>query len=259
MNPASDSRSGDSRSGDSRSGGSPAGGSPATPVLELRDVQAGYGSATVLRGVSIAVPPSSIVALLGANGAGKTTVMRVASGLVAATGGQVLVDGGDVTAWSPQDRTRRGLCLIPEGRGIFRSLTVRENLELFRPSRAAGGGLDSVIDVFPVLGQRIGQVAGTMSGGEQQMLALARAFLASPRVVMVDEVSLGLAPKMVDQIFEVLTGLARRGVCLLVVEQYVRRALELADHVDLLSRGEVMLSGSTGDVSYQDVVGAYLA
>jgi branched-chain amino acid transport system ATP-binding protein len=266
MNPASDSRSGDSRSGDSRSGGSPAGGSPATPVLELRDVQAGYGSATVLRGVSIAVPPSSIVALLGANGAGKTTVMRVASGLVAATGGQVLVDGGDVTACSPQDRTRRGLCLIPEGRGIFRSLTVRENLELFRPgraavrpSRAAGGGLDSVIDVFPVLGQRIGQVAGTMSGGEQQMLALARAFLASPRVVMVDEVSLGLAPKMVDQIFEVLTGLARRGVCLLVVEQYVRRALELADHVYLLSRGEVMLSGSTGDVSYQDVVGAYLA
>jgi len=184
----------------------------------------------------------------------------VASGLVAATGGQVLIDGGDVTARSPQDRTRRGLCLIPEGRGIFRSLTVRENLELFRPSRgAAAGDLDGVIDVFPVLGQRIGQVAGTMSGGEQQMLALSRAFLASPRVVMVDEVSLGLAPKMVDQIFEVLTGLARRGVCLLVVEQYVRRALELADHVYLLSRGEVVLSGSTGDVSYQDVVGAYLA
>jgi len=274
MSPASGSRSGGSRSGGSRSGGSPAGGSPAggspagsspagssaaRPVLELRDVQAGYGSTTVLRGVSIAVPPSSIVALLGANGAGKTTVMRVASGLVAATGGQVLVDGGDVTACSPQDRTRRGLCLIPEGRGIFRSLTVRENLELFRPSRASGGGLEGVIDVFPVLGQRIGQVAGTMSGGEQQMLALSRAFLASPRVVMVDEVSLGLAPKMVDQIFEVLTGLARRGVCLLVVEQYVRRALELADHVYLLSRGEVVLSGSTGDVTYHDVVNAYLA
>ena len=244
------------------SGGSPAGSSPATPVLELRDVQAGYGSATVLRGVSIAVPPSSIVALLGANGAGKTTVMRVASGLARTTGGQVLIDGGDVTACSPQDRTRRGLCLIPEGRGIFRSLTVRENLELFRPSRpsrTAATSLEGVIDVFPVLGQRIGQVAGTMSGGEQQMLALSRAFLASPRVVMVDEVSLGLAPKMVDQIFEVLTGLARRGVCLLVVEQYVRRALELADHVYLLSRGEVVLSGSTGDVTYHDVVNAYLA
>jgi branched-chain amino acid transport system ATP-binding protein len=227
-------------------------------VLELRDVHAGYGDVDVLRGVSLEVAPRSIVTLLGSNGAGKTTVMRVISGLLGTSSGTVLVKGADAGSWSPEGRTRSGICLIPEGRGIFRSLTVRENLSLFRPSWAPGNGIDRIVEMFPVLGTRIDQIAGTMSGGEQQMLALSRALLAQPSVVLVDEVSMGLAPKMVDQIFEVLVALAGDGISVLIVEQYARRALELADHAYVLSRGEVVLAGSTRDISYADVAATYL-
>ncbi len=227
-------------------------------VLELRDVHAGYGDVDVLRGVSLEVAPRSIVTLLGSNGAGKTTVMRVISGLLGTSSGTVLVKGADAGSWSPEGRTRSGICLIPEGRGIFRSLTVRENLSLFRPSWAPDNGIDRIVEMFPVLGTRIDQIAGTMSGGEQQMLALSRALLAQPSVVLVDEVSMGLAPKMVDQIFEVLVALAGDGISVLIVEQYARRALELADHAYVLSRGEVVLAGSTRDISYADVAATYL-
>jgi branched-chain amino acid transport system ATP-binding protein len=227
-------------------------------VLELRDVHAGYGDVDVLRGVSLEVAPRSIVTLLGSNGAGKTTVMRVISGLLHTSAGTVLVKGADVGSRSPEQRNRAGVCLIPEGRGIFRSLTVRENLSLFRPAWAPDNGIDRIVELFPVLGSRIDQVAGTMSGGEQQMLALSRAFLAQPAVVLVDEVSMGLAPKMVDQIFDVLVALAGEGISVLIVEQYARRALELADHAYVLSRGEVVLAGSTRDISYADVAATYL-
>jgi branched-chain amino acid transport system ATP-binding protein len=231
----------------------------ARTVLELEDVHAGYGDVDVLRGVSLAVAPRSIVTLLGANGAGKTTVMRVISGLLKTTGGSVMVNGSDVGSQNPEQRSRAGVCLIPEGRGIFRSLTVRENLSLFRPPWLADKGLDPVVETFPVLGQRIDQVAGTMSGGEQQMLALSRAFLSEPTIVLVDEVSMGLAPKMVDQIFEVLVRLAARGVSVLLVEQYARRALELADQAYVLSRGEIVLAGPTREISYADVAATYLS
>ena len=228
-------------------------------VLELRDVHAGYGDLHVLRGVSLAVAPRSIVTLLGANGAGKTTVMRVISGLVRTTEGEVMVDGTDVASRSPEQRSRAGVCLIPEGRGIFRSLTVRENLSLFRPAWVPDNGLDRVIEIFPVLGNRIDQTAGTMSGGEQQMLALSRAFLSEPTIVLVDEVSMGLAPKMVDQIFDVLVQLAGAGISVLAVEQYARRALEFADHAYVLSRGEIVLSAPTREIAYADVAATYLS
>jgi branched-chain amino acid transport system ATP-binding protein len=231
----------------------------AETVLQLQDVHAGYGDVDVLRGVSLAVAPRSIVTLLGANGAGKTTVMRVISGLLKTTGGSVIVNGADVAARTAEQRSRAGVCLIPEGRGIFRSLTVRENLSLFRPSWLPDTGIDQVVETFPVLGQRIDQVAGTMSGGEQQMLALSRAFLSEPTIVLVDEVSMGLAPKMVDQIFDVLVKLAGQGVSVLLVEQYARRALELADQAYVLSRGEVVLAGPTHEISYADVAATYLS
>jgi branched-chain amino acid transport system ATP-binding protein len=228
-------------------------------VLELRDVHAGYADLDVLRGVSLKVATKSIVTLLGPNGAGKTTVMRVISGLLRASAGEVLVNGSRVGSHSPEQRSHAGVCLIPEGRGIFRSLTVRENLSLFRPSWAPDTGTDRIVEMFPVLGDRINQVAGTMSGGEQQMLALSRAFLSQPSVVLVDEASMGLAPKMVDQIFDVLGRLASDGVSVLIVEQYARRALELADYAYVLSRGEVVLSGPTREIAYADVAATYLS
>jgi len=231
----------------------------AQTVLQLQDVHAGYGDVDVLRGVSLDVPSRSIVTLLGANGAGKTTVMRVISGLLGITSGAVMVNGSDVAARTPEQRSRAGICLIPEGRGIFRSLTVRENLSLFRPAWLPDKGIDQVVETFPVLGKRIDQVAGTMSGGEQQMLALSRAFLSEPTIVLVDEVSMGLAPKMVDQIFDVLVRLAGRGVSVLLVEQYARRALELADQAYVLSRGEIVLAGPTREISYADVAATYLS
>jgi branched-chain amino acid transport system ATP-binding protein len=230
----------------------------ATAVLELRDVVAGYGDADVLRGIDLAVAPGSIVTLLGPNGAGKTTLMRTASGLLTPTRGLVLVGGVDMTGRSAQQRARAGVCLIPEGRGVFRSLSVRDNLELFRPPRAQRSGIDAVVEIFPILGRRLTQAAGTLSGGEQQMLALARAFLSEARVVLVDEVSMGLAPKLVDQIFEILGRIAAEGVAILLVEQYVRRALEIADTACVLSRGEMVLAGPTDRITYADVAGTYL-
>jgi branched-chain amino acid transport system ATP-binding protein len=227
-------------------------------ALALRDVQASYGDTMVLRQVSLDVPPRSVVALLGPNGAGKTTIMRLVSGTLKPVSGTVSLNGVDVTHTPAYRRAELGVCLIPEGRGIFRSLSVRENLDLFRPTSSRDISLDEVLEVFPVLASRLSQVAGTLSGGEQQMLALTRAFLSKPKVVLVDEVSIGLAPKIVDQIFEILQRLSREGVSLLIVEQYVRRALELASTVYLLNRGEVVLSGSTNDVKYEDVADAYL-
>jgi branched-chain amino acid transport system ATP-binding protein len=229
-----------------------------TAVLELRDVAAGYGEADVLLGISLAVHEGSIVTLLGANGAGKTTVMRVACGILRPSRGQVLVGSGDVTHASAQRHAQAGVCLIPEGRGIFRSLSVRDNLELFRPPWARRSSLDEVLETFPILGGRLGQTAGTLSGGEQQMLALSRAFLSEAKVVLVDEVSMGLAPMLVDQIFEILAKIAAEGVAVLLVEQYVRRALEIADFAYVLNRGEIVLSGTTDHVSYDDVAGTYL-
>jgi len=226
-------------------------------MFTLDNIVAGYAETTVLRGASLTVPEGSVVALLGANGAGKTTLLRVASGLLRPTSGTMTFDGVDVTGARPHQLAVRGVCHVPEGRGVFPSLTVRENLAL-----AAGPGgkdaLDKAVAAFPRLGERIGQTAGTMSGGEQQMLALARAYIANPKVWLLDEVSMGLAPKIVDEIFEFLGRVAREGSSLLLVEQYVTRALALADYVYLLNRGQVAYRGEPSELADEDVFARYL-
>jgi branched-chain amino acid transport system ATP-binding protein len=227
-------------------------------MLALQNVEAGYAGTTVLRGVDLVVPPSSVVALLGANGAGKTTLLRVASGLLHPTSGQVLLDGEDASRCTPHELMQRGLCHVPEGRGVFASLTVRENLILQSVPGRENASIERAVSAFPRLGQRLTQIAGTMSGGEQQMLALARAYVQSPRFVLLDEVSMGLAPKIVDDIFEFLAILAKEGASLLLVEQYVARALEIADYVYLLKRGEIAFAGEPGELEDTDVFMTYV-
>jgi branched-chain amino acid transport system ATP-binding protein len=226
-------------------------------MLELDGICAGYGPHQVLRDVSVSVPDGKVVALLGANGAGKTTLLRVASGLLRPGEGRMVLDDSDVTHASAVELSRRGVCHVPEGRGIFRSLTVRENLVLQTRDRDRGD-LERVIEAFPVLGARLRQVAGTMSGGEQQMLALSRAYLSNPRIVLLDEVSMGLAPSIVDAIFVFLEDLARRGAALLLVEQYVARALRLADLVYILNRGRVAFAGEPAELEDDDLFARYL-
>jgi len=227
-------------------------------VLELRGISAGYGRSTVLRGVDLVVPDRAVVALLGANGAGKTTLLRVASGLLPPSAGQLLVDGQDLAGRRPHTLTRAGVCHVPEGRGIFRSLTVRDNIALQAPDGDEHGAVERAVTAFPRLGERLSQVAGTMSGGEQQMLALARTYVQSPRLVLLDEVSMGLAPKVIDEIFAFLELLAAQGASLLLVEQYVSRALEVADWVYLMSRGEIVFAGEPAELADRDVFAEYV-
>jgi branched-chain amino acid transport system ATP-binding protein len=227
-------------------------------MLELHDIVGGYGSTTVLRGVSVSVPAGRVVALLGPNGAGKSTTMRMASGLLRPSAGRVVFDGDDVTRVSPSRRAQLGICHIIEGRSIFPSLTVQENLLLQTPrGMSKAEVLEQVADAFPALADRRRQIAGTLSGGEQQMLSLMRAYLAKPRVVLVDEASLGLAPLVVDSIFEFLGRIAAAGVSLLVVEQYVNRALELAETVYLLNQGSIVFGGPTADLDEEQIFALY--
>ncbi len=227
-------------------------------MLVLRDLTAGYGATTVLRKVNLIVPPGSVVALLGPNGAGKTTLLRAASGLLTPKSGSVLIDGHDVTGADPDRLMRRGVCHIPEGRGVFRSLTVRENLVTFSRPGEEEKAISSAVEAFPRLGERINQVAGTMSGGEQQMLALARAYVQKPRFVLLDEVSMGLAPKIVDEVFSFLALLANRGAALLLVEQYVARALDVADYLYLLNKGEVAFAGEPDELDADALAEQYV-
>lgn len=228
-------------------------------VLALHGVTAGYGRSIVLRDVTLTVPAASVVALLGPNGAGKTTLLRTASGLIRSSHGSVVLDGTEVTRSSPHQRARAGLCLIPEGRGIFPRLTVRDNLALQVPSWRKDDGIEPALDAFPVLRARLRQTAGTLSGGQQQMLALARCYLAKPAVVLLDEVSMGLAPLVIDEIFDSLRGLAANGVSLLLVEQYVSRALELADVVYLLNRGSIIFTGPPSELDEDELMHGYLS
>jgi branched-chain amino acid transport system ATP-binding protein len=227
-------------------------------VLELDNISAGYGGTRVLRDVSLWLPPESVVALLGTNGAGKTTLLRVASGLLAPTSGRLSVDGKDLTGKRPHTLARNGVCHVPEGRGVFPTLTVKENILI----QAAGGDLDEAVEravsAFPVLGHKLGQLAGSLSGGQQQMLALAHAYVTDADYVLLDEVSMGLAPVVVDEIFEFLGRLADDGRSLLLVEQYVARALELADYVYLMNRGRIEFAGEPGELDGDRLVAQYL-
>lgn len=229
------------------------------PLLDIQGVTAGYGQVMVLRDVSVRVPSSSVVAVLGPNGAGKTTLLRAATGLVKPTSGKVVLGGEDVTARRPFAIAGRGFCLIPEGRGVFPSLTVRENLVLASPkSKTRSEAIQQAVDVLPVLGSRLNQVAGSLSGGEQQMLALARAVVIDARLVAVDEASLGLAPAIIDRVYEVLRRLVASGAAVMLVEQYVKRAIDFADSVCVLNKGAVVFSGAADKVSREDLMAEYM-
>jgi branched-chain amino acid transport system ATP-binding protein len=219
-------------------------GSAREPLVELRGLRASYGAIEVLHGVDLSLHPGEVLAVLGPNGAGKTTTLKVLAGLHPLAAGEVVVAGRRVSgAARPEDLARVGLCLVPEGRGIFPSLTVQENL---RMATYRGVGLRAVEEMaygrFPQLARRRRQVAGTMSGGEQQMLALARALATDPGVLLLDELSMGLAPLVVEQLYGQVADMSRDGVSILVVEQFARVVLGVAD------RAAIMLNGRVSDV-----------
>jgi branched-chain amino acid transport system ATP-binding protein len=226
--------------------------------LELRSVESGYGETTILRDVNLTVPRSTVVALLGPNGAGKSTLLKTAAGQLRPTKGSVWRDGVDVTRMPTYRRARQGLCLVPEGGGIYRSLSVRENLVMQAMTAGEKEAVDRAAEAFPILRQRLSQNAGTLSGGQQQMLAMAVAYVRDPELVLVDEASLGLAPLVVDEIFSFLATLRSSGASLLIVDQYVTRALDLADRVYLLNQGEIEFDGTPGDLRTDDVFRRYL-
>jgi branched-chain amino acid transport system ATP-binding protein len=230
------------------------------PLLTVQDLDVRYGSSGALFGVTLTVDPGTVLAVLGANGAGKSTLARAVSGLVPPTAGRVFFDGQDITG-QPAHRVRKlGLTYIPEGRGIFPGLTVVDNLRMAvgqekRHERAAA--IDRAIDRFPVLGQRRTQRAGSLSGGEQQMLALARALAVSPKLVIADEMSLGLAPIVTESVFQALEEARRSGITIVLTEQFVHRALAMADACVVLMRGEVGWFGPASEAG-QEVIDRYL-
>jgi branched-chain amino acid transport system ATP-binding protein len=241
---------------------SAANGTPEAPLLELRNVDAGYGPFKALFGVSFAIPRGRVLTLLGSNGSGKTTVARVSSGLVEPTAGEVLFDGASMTKRHAYEYARLGVTHAPEGRSVFASLTVQENLELALVRSRGKSGVAAAIEeayrLFPRLGDRHRQLAGTLSGGEQRMLSLARVMVDKPRLLIADELSLGLAPIIVDEVYETLGTIRDAGTTLLIVEQHVGHALAIADDVIVLVKGEVSFSGPVaelGDLSERLLAG----
>ncbi len=227
------------------------------PALVVSGLEAGYGTTTVLRNVSLQVSVGEVTALVGPNGAGKSTLLRTVAGLLPATKGSVELFGTTVTRTAAHRRFASGLCLVPEGRGIFRSLTVRENLVLQSGAGEESTAIERATDAFPILRERLGQTAGTLSGGQQQMLSMAAAYVRSPKLVLVDEASLGLAPLVVDEIFDFLGQLPARGTSLLVVDQFVTRALQLASTAYVLRQGEIVYSGSARELLDGDLFSHY--
>jgi branched-chain amino acid transport system ATP-binding protein len=244
--------------GDKTSRNGQVGKAPA-PLLELRDVHAAYEKVEILHGISLSVPGGALLAILGPNGAGKTTTLRVMSGLMKPTSGQLLLEGFDVTGSGAEQLASTGVCLIPEGRGIFPNLTVQENLlmDTYGGHRRASEVEETVFSRFPALRDRRDQVAGTLSGGEQQMLALSRALSTDPALILFDEVSMGLAPLIVERLFEVIRGLTSTGVTIVVVEQFADVVLDFADGVALMAQGRVRATGKPRDVK-EHMAAAYL-
>jgi branched-chain amino acid transport system ATP-binding protein len=222
---------------------------PVTPALELRGVHASYGRIEVLHGIDLVVPPSGVVALLGPNGAGKSTVLRVAGGRMVPTAGCVHVAGHHVNGARPAALARAGVCSIPEGRGIFPNLTVEENLQMMTYRGTSYEHITgTAFERFPRLAERRSQMAGTLSGGEQQMLAMARALTTDPSLLLLDEISMGLAPTIVAELYELVRQLASTGISILLVEQFARTALAVADIAVVLAQGKVQLVGEPDDV-----------
>jgi branched-chain amino acid transport system ATP-binding protein len=220
------------------------------PILELRGLRAAYGAIEVLHGIDLVVPPGGIFAVLGPNGAGKSTMLRVIAGLHPASAGSVVLAGREVNRARPDELARRGLCLIPEGRGVLPNLTVDENLRLITHLGVRMADIEArTYEHFPRLYERRRQLAGTLSGGEQQMLAMGRALMGAPKLLMLDEPSLGLAPLVVKEIFRTIDGLRATGVTILLVEQNARAALEVADHGYVLEMGEIALAGPASELA----------
>jgi len=232
-------------------------------VLVLEDVYVRYGAIAALRGISINVEQGEMVALIGVNGAGKSTTLMTIAGVLKPTRGTITFEGQSIVGQSPEEIVRQGLALVPEGRRIFPGLTVEENLRLgaaIRSDRAAiQRDIDEMCTRFPILGERLNQAAGTLSGGEQQQLAIARGLMSRPSLLMLDEPSLGLAPILVEEIFELVAQLRETGVTILLVEQNVERTLETADRAYLLNTGQVEFEGPVEELRRRvDVVSAYL-
>jgi branched-chain amino acid transport system ATP-binding protein len=220
-------------------------------VLELRDISASYGKITALHGVSLSAPARKVTSILGANGAGKTTTMRVITGLLPATG-SVLFEGESLAGLRPEERVRRGISMVPEGRELFKSMSVGENLRLGayvrRDDEQVQRDMERVLDMFPRLRERYGQAAGTLSGGEQQMLTIARALMSQPKLLILDEPSLGLAPKLADEIFDTLERIRYSGMTMLLVEQNAQAALALSDYAYVMEAGAIRLAGSAAEL-----------
>ncbi len=221
-------------------------------MLSLEGLRAGYGRVEALKGVSLDVRAGELVTLIGANGAGKTSTLKAISGLLPASGGRILFDGAEIQRLTPREILRRGIAHCPEGRRVFPYMTVRENLDMGAYARTDAGAiredLERVFTYFPVLAERLRQVAGTLSGGEQQMLAIGRALMARPRLLLLDEPSLGLAPALIETTFGIIREIRQRGVTVLMVEQNAYVALRMADRGYVMETGQIALEGPAGDL-----------
>ena len=227
-------------------------------MLEIKDLEVGFGGITALKGISLSVAEGEIVTLIGANGAGKTTTLRTVSGLVRPRAGKILVDGQDVTRLSAQARVKRGLVQVPEGRRVFPQMSVLENLELGaylrKDAKAVASDLDDVFARFPRLADRRKQHAGTLSGGEQQMLAIGRALMSRPQILLLDEPSMGLAPLLVQEIFSIVSEINAGGTTVLLVEQNANMALQIAHRGYVLETGRIVLAGTAAELTSTDEV-----
>lgn len=232
-------------------------------MLRITDLHVHYGKSHALQGISLEIGEGEVVAILGANGAGKTTTLRTISGLVKPSNGKIEFMGRDITALSPDQIVKRGLIHVPQGRHVFPNMTVLENLEMGAFLRTdvevAKSDLDMVYQLFPVLEERRKQLAGTLSGGEQQMLAVGRGIMANPKLLMLDEPSMGLAPVIVGEMYDRIQEITTTGVTILLVEQNATIALEVANRAYFLETGKITLSGKANELAGSDIVKAYLA
>ena len=231
-------------------------------MLKLNNIVAGYGSITALKSISLEVPAGSIVTLIGANGAGKTTTMRTIMGLIHPSAGEVLFEGKAITKYKTHEIVNSGISLVPEGRSILAKMTVLENLEMGaykRNDKEVDSDLAKVFDRFPILGERKTQLGGTLSGGQQQMLAIGRALMARPKLMLLDEPSMGLAPLVVAEIFRVIKEINAGGTTVLLVEQNVRQAIKIADYAYVMETGKIVLEGNREEIGKNPrVMEAYL-
>jgi branched-chain amino acid transport system ATP-binding protein len=236
---------------------------PGTKLLSIQDLKVAYGGIKALKGVSLEVNRNEIVAMIGANGAGKTTTLKTISRLLPISSGKIFYDGQDVGLLPAEAVVEAGISLVPEGRGVFPNLTVRENLELGAWNHKSKAVIEEtqveVVKLFPRLGERMKQEAGTLSGGEQQMLAIARAMMARPALMLLDEPSLGIAPRLVADIFEAIARIAEAGTTILLVEQNTRLALKYSKRAYVLRTGEIAMSGASKDLANnEEIRAAYL-